>query len=92
MTEPGYITQIARALWQATLAGQARIEAKIDILVEQLSRTTEDLGLNKGMVIGIATVFVAKVDDFDTALRELTRAVGIVDQIPRIQAVIDRLS
>jgi len=61
----------------------ARIEAKVDLLVDQLSRTTEDLGLKKGMVIGIARVFATDVDDFDTALRELTRAVGIAARIER---------
>ncbi len=81
--EPDYIAQIAPALWQATLEGLARIEAKIDLLVEQLYDTTRQLGLKEGTVIGIAKVFATDVDDFDTALRELTRAVGIAARIER---------
>jgi tetratricopeptide (TPR) repeat protein len=83
VAEPGYIAQIAPALWQATLEVQARIEAKVDLLVEQLPDTIRQLGLAMGTVIGIAKVFAADVEDFETALRELTRAVGIAARFER---------
>jgi tetratricopeptide (TPR) repeat protein len=83
VAEPGYIAQIAPALWQATLEVQARIEAKVDLLVEQLRDTSRQLGLAMGTVIGIAKVFAADVEDFETALRELTRAVGIAARFER---------
>lgn len=83
VAEPGYIAQIAPALWQATLEGQARFEAKVDLLVEQLRDTSRQLGLAEGTVIGIAKAFATDVEDFDTALRELTRAVGIAARFER---------
>ncbi len=83
VAEPGYIAQIAPALWQAALEVQARIEAKVDLLVEQLRDTSRQLGLAEGTVIGIAKAFATDVEDFDTALRELTRAVGIAARFER---------
>lgn len=101
-----FVSNLAPALWRGVLGQLGRVEADTHLLVKQMEKAIRDLALREGMVIGIARRIAEGVEDFDTALRELERAIGIAarleresklpsnsgDQITRVLAELSRLN
>lgn len=106
LNDAEFVNGIAPALWRGVLGQLDRVEADTHLLVKQMEKAIRDLALKEGMVIGIARRIAEGVDDFDTALRELERAIGIAarleresklpsnsgDQITRVLAELSRLN
>ena len=106
LNDAEFVNGIAPALWRGVLGQLDRVEADTQLLVKQMEKAIRDLALREGMVIGIARRIAEGVEDFDTAVRELERAIGIAarleresklpsnsgDQITRVLAELSRLN
>ena len=73
-----FIKTLAPKIWATALSDLRHIRETTDRLEQQFRDTAEELGITKGLVIGLARRIAADVSDFETALRELDRALNIV--------------
>ena len=73
-----FIKTLAPKIWATALSDLRHIRKTTDKLEQQFRQTAEELGITKGLVIGLARRIAADVSDFETALRELDRALNIV--------------
>jgi hypothetical protein len=78
-----FVSNLGPALWRGVLGQLDRVEADTKLLVKQMEKAIRELALKEGMVIGVARRIAEGVEDFDTALRELERAIGIAARMER---------
>jgi len=57
------------------------MDAKLDRLIADMERHVRELALKEGLIIGLARRIAEDVADFDTALRELERALTLAAQM-----------
>lgn len=77
--DPDYVQGITPQLWQQTLAEFAELKAKLDGIAEASAAIEE--GIPKSTLLQLARRINADVDDRDTALIELTRAVEVARNV-----------
>ncbi len=76
-SDPTFNAQLVPAFQQAVLARLAEIAARVDKLSDDFTAKVQELGITQGLVIALAKRIAPDVADFDTAHRELDRAIEV---------------
>lgn len=71
LTDPGFIDNMAPAIWASVLASLNRIDANTDILAQQFLDTAMELGATRQRFIDLARRVATDVPDIDAAHNEL---------------------
>ncbi len=95
LDDPAYADQLSAAFQTVVMHGLAEANRKLDLLLERSEATARKLGVNEGLVIGLARRYAGgDHGDFDSAYRGLERALEVAAERPQasnISAEVDAI-